>query len=75
MTKREKLKKAITGSKWDSYSACACVEGFDGEEHTEEETLSAWQHLINTGECWTLQGWYGRNAQALIESGLCHPAT
>lgn len=56
------------------YDACACVEGFDGQEHTEEEELAAWQVLINTGACWTLQGWYGRNASALIKAGLCKPA-
>jgi hypothetical protein len=60
--------------KWTSYDACACVEGFDGEEHDQETQLSAWQYLITTGVCWQLQGWYGRTAKALIERGLCHPA-
>jgi len=53
------------------YDACAIVEGFDGEEHTEEEIIAAWQYLIDTGMCWKLQGWYGRNASALIENGVC----
>jgi hypothetical protein len=61
-------------TQWNSYNACACVEGFDGEEHSEEETISAWQFLINTGLCWQLQGWYGRNAQSLIEQGICKKA-
>jgi hypothetical protein len=39
-------------TQWNSYNACACVEGFDGEEHSEKETISAWQYLINTGLCW-----------------------
>lgn len=60
--------------KWTSYDACACVEGFDGEEHEQDTILSAWQFLINTGDCWKLQGWYGRTAKALIEQGLCYPA-
>lgn len=38
----------------DSYTACSIVEGFDGEEHTEEEIINAWQFLINTGICWQL---------------------
>jgi hypothetical protein len=59
---------------WTSYDACACVEGFDGIEHDEETTISAWQYLINTGKAWTLQGWYGRTAQQLIDSGICEPA-
>lgn len=64
---------ATKEKKWSSYSACACVEGFDGEEHSGEEQLSAWQYLINTGLCWSLQGWYGRTATYLIESGQCNP--
>lgn len=54
------------------YDACAAIEGFDGEEHTEEEIIEAFQHLINTGAAWTLQGFYGRNAARLIELGICH---
>ena len=52
-----------------TYDAYAIVEGFDGEEHTYEEHLAAWQSLVDSGAAWTLQGWYGRNAMALIESG------
>jgi len=48
------------------------VEGFDGEEPTEEELNEAWQYLIDTGLCWKLQGWYGRCAQDLIDAGICH---
>ena len=59
---------------WTNYRACAAIEGFDGEEHDEEELLEAWQHLINTGAVWQLQGFYGRQAAALIDAGLCTPA-
>jgi len=53
------------------FDACAIVEGFDGQEHTEEEVLEAWQWLIDTGHCWHLQGWYGRTAEHLINAGYC----
>jgi hypothetical protein len=51
------------------YDACAIAEGFSGEAHTEKEILIAWQWLIDTGQCWRLQGWYGRTATYLIENG------
>jgi hypothetical protein len=55
-----------------TYDACAAIEGFDGEEHTEEEIIAAFQHLIDTGVVWKLQGFYGRTADALIDAGHCH---
>jgi len=54
-----------------TYDACAAIEGFDGEEHTEDEIIEAFQLLIDTGAAWTLQGFYGRTAANLIEQGLC----
>ena len=40
----------------------------------EEEYLSAWQHLVDTGLAWRLQGWFGRTAQHLIDQGLIEVA-
>ena len=52
------------------YQAVAYAEGF--EQAPDEETLiAAWQHLIDTGRAWTLQGWFGRQAVRLIEAGIC----
>lgn len=58
----------------DNYTACSIAEGFCEGEPSEEEQQEAWQHLINTGLCWQLQGWYGRTAQSLIDQGICSPA-
>jgi hypothetical protein len=57
----------------NAYNACAITEGFDGEEHTKAEIVTAWQWLVDTGLCWTLQGWYGRTASSLIEAGYVKP--
>ena len=40
-------------------------------ECTEELYIQSFQTLIDSGDAWSLQGWYGRTATALIEAGLC----
>ena len=53
---------------------CTAVMIAEGVEEADKETqIEAWQHLINTGLCWQLQGCFGRQARALIEAGICHP--
>jgi hypothetical protein len=46
------------------------IIAFENGELDEEETIAFFQHLVNTGLAWTLQGTYGRTAMALIEAGL-----
>ena len=57
----------------NTFEAVAIVEGDNEEEIDNGEYLQAWQYLIDTGLAWTLQGWYGRTAYALIDSGDCMP--
>lgn len=54
----------------DSYTAVGLAEGFI-EAESQEQVVEAWQFLIDTGQCWTLQGWFGRTAAGLIENGIC----
>lgn len=41
------------------------------DECTEELYIQSFQTLIDSGDVWGLQGFYGRTAMALIEAGLC----
>ena len=57
------------------YLATAYAEGFcEGEDATIDEEIAAWQYLVDTGLAWKLQGWFGRNAAALIEEGIIKKA-
>ena len=53
----------------DNYTAVGIAEGFI-EAETDEQVLQAWQHLVDTGLAWSLQGRFGRIAMDLINEGL-----
>lgn len=53
------------------FDAVGIAEGFI-EAESQEQVIEAWQHLIDTKLAWSLQGWFGRTADALIEQGICH---
>jgi hypothetical protein len=40
---------------------------------TDDEEITFFQHLIETGTCWQLQGYYQRVGATLIEAGLIKP--
>lgn len=51
-----------------------CIMAIEGEDLDTEDTAAAFQHLIDDGVVWQLQGFYGRTAHSLIQQGLCHSA-
>lgn len=51
----------------DNFEAVMIAEGV--EDADEAKQMEAWAHLIKTGTCWRLQGWFGRAASQLIEAG------
>jgi hypothetical protein len=62
------LKQNESESDMDNYTATGLAEGFI-EAESEEQVLEAWQHLVDTGLAWQLQGFFGRTAASLIEQG------
>ncbi len=56
----------------DNFQAIGIAEGFI-ECDDNEKIVEAWQFLIDTGNCWQLQGWFGREAMRLIQEGVCKP--
>lgn len=56
----------------DNYLAVGIAEGFE-EAQNEDQVIEAWQHLVDTGLAWQLQGWFGRTAMKLIEQGIIQP--
>lgn len=61
-----------TTQQLDLYTAVGIAEGWiDADD--QQQIVDAWQHLIDTGMAWRLQGWFGRRANDLIEHGICQP--
>ena len=52
-----------------NYEAVGIAEGFI-ESKSQEQHVEAWQHLVDTGLAWRLQGWFGRTAERLIDGGV-----
>lgn len=69
----EEAYKAVTApaKTLTTFEACMLIEDADGDTD-QEEYIAAFQLLIDTGVVWQLQGFYGRAAARLIETGLCH---
>lgn len=52
-----------------SYDVTGNIIAYESGELEQEQVIELFQHLVNTGLAWTLQGSYGRTAAALIEAG------
>ena len=60
----------MSGKKFDSLDF---IMRYEGGKCSEEEVVEGFQHLLDEGLVWQLQGSYGRTASSLIAAGLIHP--
>jgi hypothetical protein len=57
----------------DVYDLTANIIAYESGELDDDGAIILFQHLVDTGLAWTLQGSYGRQAQRLIELGFVTP--
>lgn len=48
------------------------IIAYESGELSDEDTISFFQELIDSGLAWQLQGHYGRTAKFLIDEGYCN---
>ena len=53
----------------DDFTAVGIAEGFIDTDD-QDQIIAAWQHLVDTGLAWSLQGFFGRTAKNLIDQGI-----
>lgn len=65
MSKKAKNEKFAT-----TFDVMGNLMAYEDGGLSETATIELFQHLVDSGLAWSLQGSYGRTATAMIEAGL-----
>ncbi len=56
----------------ERFDVVGAIRAFEQGDLDRDETIELFQYLIDSGTIHSLQGFYQRTAQALIDDGDCH---
>jgi len=55
-----------------TFDLVGTIIAYESADLDDDAVFDLFQHLIDTGLAWSLQGDYGRTAASLINAGHCH---
>ena len=59
----------------NKYDVVGNIIDFEGGDLDDDGIVVLFEHLVDSGQAWSLQGCYGRMAIQLIEAGHINPAS
>ncbi len=69
--KQRDIRKTKAYKRLSPFEAVAVIEGFsDKKKITTEDLHASWQYIYDKGIHNKLQGYYGRNVDRLLKSGM-----
>jgi hypothetical protein len=72
MNYEKPLRKPVKGFRASDFDLVGRISDYESGKLSEDEVIELFQHLVDTGLAWTLQGSYGRTAVTFLEAGLIH---